>query len=354
MRQLDILSRLISAKNTINMVVGVIILISLILAFFAGWGFWVLLFCALAIFLAVNSFAIVSPGHRGYRITLGGYMSSKSFTPGLKFIYPFISSMTEVDVRLQKHEDTNVMKTKNLRDITLKYALTYQINEDYVPWLHAAIGEDKYIDNALCPWLDAIFTEVIAEKTYEDINGHLGELSREIEEKYLRKVAEGCYDYTKNYDGAEHKVVTTIPGAAPKVSYEPGVNLFSNMAVAIIDVKFDDEYTKTVSELASVEKQKEIVEKKAEQLLISQKAAAEAKKIEAEAEAEALKMKAAAEAEAMKLKGASENEVRERLGEILKSHPELIKEVLAKNFPKVYGGGATPLINLDELLGEKK
>lgn len=352
MRQTDVLSWLIGAKNTINKVVGVIIILSLILAFFAGWGFWFLLVIALAIFLLVNAFAIVSPGNRGYRVTLG-YISPKSQTPGLCWLWPFISSITEVDVRLQKHEDENVMKTKNLRDITLKYALTYQINENYVPWLHIAIGENKYVDDALCPWLDAIFTEVIAEKSYEDINGHLGDLSREIEEKYLRKVEERCYALTQNYDGAAHKVVTSVPGAAPTVSYEPGVNLFSNMTVAIIDVKFDDEYTKTVSELASVEKQKEIVEKKAEQLKISATAKAEATKIAAAADAEAMKLKAAAEAEAMKLKGASENEVRERLGEILKSHPELIKEVLAKNFPKVFGGGASPLINLDELLGEK-
>ncbi len=352
MRQTDVLSWLVSAKNTINKVVGVIILISFILAFFAGWGFGVLLFVALTVFLLVNALTIISPGNAGYMVTLGR-MSSKSYKPGLRLIWPFISSMTEVDVRLQKHEDTNVMKTKNLRDITLRYALTYQVNEDYVHWLHIAIGENKYVDDALCPWLDAIFTAVIAEKTYEDINGHLGDLSREIEIKYLAKVADGCYDYTKKYAGATHKVVTSVPGAAPTVSYEPGVNLFSNMAVAIIDVKFDDEYTKTVSELASVEKRKEIVEKKAEQLIISQKAAAEAKKIEAEAEAAALKMKAEAEAAALKMKGASENEVRERLGEILKEHPELIKEVLAKNFPKVFGGGATPLINLDELLGEK-
>ncbi len=354
MRQTDVLSWLVSAKNTINKVVGVIIGITLIIGLFAGGYYYLFPIIALGLFLLINSITIVSPGNRGFRVTLG-YISPKSQTPGICWLWPFISTITQVDVRLQKHEDTNVMKTKNLRDITLKYVLTYQVNEDYVPWLHTAFGEDNYIEKALCPWLDAVFTEVIAEKTYEDINGHLGELSREIEEKYLKKVEERCYDYTQKYKGAVHRVHSNPQGSSNvPVRLEPGVNLFSNMAVAIIDVKFDDEYTKTVSELASVEKRKEIVEKKAEQLIISQKAAAEAKKIEAAAEADALKMKAAAEAEAMKLKGASENEVRERLGEILKANPELIKEVLAKNFPKVYGGGATPLINLDELLGEKK
>jgi hypothetical protein len=72
------------------------------------------------------------------------------------------------------------------------------------------------------------------------------------------------------------------------------------------------------------------------------------KLIVADAEAEAQLKKARAEAEALKLKGASENEVKEKLGEILKTHPELLKEVLAKNFPKVYGG--SNIINLDNIL----
>ena len=60
---------------------------------------------------------------------------------------------------------------------------------------------------------------------------------------------------------------------------------------------------------------------------------------------------AEAEAEALKMKGASENEVKEKLGEILKTHPELLKEVLAKNFPKVYGGNN--IINLETVCREQ-
>jgi hypothetical protein len=47
------------------------------------------------------------------------------------------------------------------------------------------------------------------------------------------------------------------------------------------------------------------------------------------------------------MKGASENEVREKLGEILNAHPELLKEALAKNYPKVVGSGT--IVNLNSL-----
>jgi hypothetical protein len=54
----------------------------------------------------------------------------------------------------------------------------------------------------------------------------------------------------------------------------------------------------------------------------------------------------------MRIKGATENEIKERLGEILKINPELIKEVAAKNLPKVWGG--TSMINLDNIFGDGK
>ncbi|MCM1323762.1 MAG: SPFH domain-containing protein [Acetobacter sp.] len=253
------------------------------------------------------------PGYVGYQIVLGKMMKNP-VQAGLQFVWPFISSVTEVDVRLQKHEDSNVMKTANLRDITLSYALTYQIDKAQVAQLHATIGEDNYVVKALCPWLDAVMTQVVASKTYEDINGKLGDLSTEIEAAYLAKVENQCNNIA-------------------------GRNLFVNMSVAITDVKFDDEYTKAISDLAKTQKYKEIVEAKAEQMQII-----------AEAEAKAALTKAQAEADALKLKGASENEIKERLGEILKSHPELLKETLAKNFPKVFGGNS--IVNLDDLLGK--
>lgn len=309
----DFISGLVSAKSLINKIALGLFVLGLVLTFFHSLWWIALLSCIILVVLGVNALCIVMPGNIGYQIVLGKLMKSP-VDSGLQIVWPFISSVTEVDVRLQKHEDSNTMKTANLRDISLSYALTYQVNQTTVPQLHATIGEDDYINTALCPWLDAVMTQVVASKTYEDINGKLGDLSKEIEDAYLEKVKDQCKNIA-------------------------GTNLFINMSVAITDVKFDEEYTKAVSDLAKTQKEKEIIEAKAEQLQIS-----------AEAKAKALVTQANAEAEAMKLKGASENEVKERLGEILKAHPELLKETLAKNFPKVFGGNT--MINLDDILGK--
>lgn len=313
MENTDFVSALVSAKSLINKIAGAIALVGLLMFIYsAGWG-WTIIIIAVALILVVNSLCIVMPGNAGYLIILGRLIN-KPIQSGLRFVVPFISSVTEVDVRLQKHEDTNTMKTADLRDITLKYALTYEVNRNLVHLLHAHIGENNFVNTALCPWLDSVMTQIVASKKYEDINGRLADLSTEIETAYLAKVESQCRSIA-------------------------GQNLFSNMSVAIIDVQFDEEFTQAVSQLAKAVKEKEIVIAKAEQLKISE-----------QAQADALRIRAEAEADAMRLKGASENEVREKLGEILKTHPELIKEVLAKNFPKVYGSSVNPMLTMDDIM----
>ena len=316
----DFTSMILSMREKLNIPILIGILASVITAFFLGWVFWLVAAILVVFITFINGMYVIMPGYAGYKITLGA-MENKSFSAGFGWMMPFISSMSEVDITRQRHEDTNKMKNRERRDIALTYVLTWNLNPHYVHVLHATIGESDYISKALCPQLDAAFSEVVAEKTYEDINGKLADLSSEVKNNF-----EPRYDH----------------------------NLFENVELNIINVQFDKDYEDAVSEMAKVEMQRKIVEEKSEQLKISTQAQAEARQMEADGEAAYVRKMAEAEAEAMKVKGASENEVREKLGEIYQARPELIQELLAKNFPKVYGGGnVTPMMDLGELLGNK-
>ena len=75
------------------------------------------------------------------------------------------------------------------------------------------------------------------------------------------------------------------------------------------------------------------------------------KKIAAQAEKDVRILRAEAVAEYKRLIGESENEVREALGRIFQTYPELVKETLAKNFPKIIGANVLGNIDLDKMLG---
>lgn len=320
MENKDFTSTILSLREKLTKPLMMVAVLCGIASVFLGWGFMGLAGIIVIFVTFLNGMYVIMPGNAGYKITLGK-LASRSYPAGFGWMIPFVSSMTPVDITRQRHEDTNTLKNKNRREVTLRYILTWALNPDNIHILHATIGENEYINKALCPQLDTAFTEVISSKTYDEINADLANIASEVKDNYELR-----YDH----------------------------NLFVDVEINIIEVKFDTDYEKTIAEAATVEMRKDIVEKQAEQLRISAKAKADARVLLAEGEAAYIKKTAEAEAEGLKLKGASENEIKEKLGEILKGHPELIREVLAKNFPKVYGSGATPLINLDELLGNKQ
>ena len=261
----DFTSMILSMREKLTKPLLIVTVVSIVAAIFLGWGFGVLAAVVFIFVVFINGMYVIMPGHSGYKITLGK-MANSSFKSGFGWMIPFISSMSEVDITRQTHKDTNAMKNRERRDIFLTYVLTWNVCPNNVHTLHATIGENEYVGKALCPQLDAAFTEVVANKTYEDINGKLADLSAEVKANF-----EPRYDHS----------------------------LFQNVELNIIEVKFDKDYEDAVSEMAKVEMQRKIVEEKAEQLKISTNAKAEATKIEAAGEAEAMRLKAAAEAEAM-------------------------------------------------------
>lgn len=326
MKNKDLLSAIIAGRNVVTVVtlVGVVVGIILLTVFGKGIG-WTFMGISFGVLLLVHSLVIVQPGHAGY-LKVFEVLQNESYSQGIHFVTPFISTMKEVDIRLKQHScKTEKMMNKNLREVRIDYVLNYRVNEKLVHLLHKYIGEDSFMQTALCPWLDSCIAQVIASKEYDQINGQIKGLQTEVQQLFEAKVTEECKKFE---DAAE--------------------NIFAQISVSIQNIEYDAEYQKSISELAVADNEIKIVEKKKEQKRLIAEANAEALKIGAEAEAEAMKKKAEAEAEALRLKGASENEVKEKLGEILKAHPELLKEVLAKNFPKVYGGGN--IINLDNLL----
>ncbi len=301
----DFTSMILALRGKVTMPLLIATVLCMLAAIFFGWGFWIVALFLLSFVIFINGMYVIMPGHAGYKIVLGN-MTNKSFQAGFGWMIPFISSMTEVDITRQTHKHTNLMKNKERRDITLEYVLTWNLKADNVHTLHATIGENDYIGKALCPQLDASFNEVVANKTYEDINGKLAELSKEI---------------TATFE--------------PRYNH----NLFENVQLNITEVKFDKDYEDGVSRLAKAEMETKISEEQKKRKEIDAEAEAKVKEIQAAADAAYIKMVKEAEAEGMKMTGTA-----------LKQNPELIKNKLAENYPKVVGG-ATPMISLDSLDG---
>ena len=136
MATVDFTSMILSMREKLTKPLLIITVLFIVAAFYLGWGFWLVAAILLVFVTFINGMYVIMPGHAGYKITLGA-MANKSFSAGFGWMIPFISSMSEVDITRQRHQDTNNMKNKERRDIALTYVLTWNLNPAHVHTLHA-------------------------------------------------------------------------------------------------------------------------------------------------------------------------------------------------------------------------
>lgn len=309
----DFISGLVSAKSLVNKIGGGLLALGIILSFFSlGWGIGLTL-TAIIVLLGTNTIYIIPQGYYGYVMVMEKDASSaKKNGWGLKI--PVISTLTLVSADPYVHTEELQVQNANNDNTGITYTLSFNFKRDKAHQLKQkvhSLSPKDYAERFLCPAIREAFGDICSQKT----NGELSAQRSQIAQDVLRRL--GTDNFVEN------------------ISLTLGENLHYSPATE----KANEQLAAKAREAEIAKAERSIVEERAEQLKISAQAKADAMRIEAEAEADAFK-----------LKGDSENEIRKNLGKILKNHPELIKEELAKNFPKVFGGNS--IINLDDILGK--
>ena len=326
--------------------------------------------------LLANSIWFVPTAFVGYK-QLFGRLSEESYSEGLHWIVPFFTDTYLMDIAVQTRTINDTKKVRDRNDILLECTLTYQLDERYVHILFRHLRE-TYYSTHLSRWIDAVFDTYVSTLTYPEFQLRKAEIEQIASKLIKTMVDEKCEELTKDMglgmrNTTRYQLVTkyeekpdpTDPTGASTIfvpvmlsinengeetlveektceEYFPtveGINFFKSIDLKINRVKFEAQYEEARAKVAvaRAEAEEELQKKKRME-------------IEAEAKKNVRILEAQAEAEYKRQIGASENEVKEKLGEILKTHPELLKEVLAKNFPKVFGGNT--MINLNDLLGD--
>ena len=125
-----------------------------------------LVLAAVALFvialLGAQSTFIVPPGHRGVMVTLGKV--AEDFRPeGLGFKVPFITTVHLINVRQQTvYKDTTCI-SKDLQQISIKFAVLYRIPEESVVQIFQSYKGDPF-DTLVMPRVDEALKEVTKER----------------------------------------------------------------------------------------------------------------------------------------------------------------------------------------------
>lgn len=261
--------------------------------YFAGG---LILLAGLIIF---RPFTIVNAGQRGVVMRFG-QVQDTVLGEGIHFIFPVVTSVKKLNVRVQKSSFQSDAASKDLQRITTELAVNWHIEPSKVNRVFQNIGdEDNIVTGIITPAVSEVLKAATAKKTAEEIITKRTTLKEEIDTHLATRLA----DYGVIVDD-----------------------------VSLVNFSFSPEFSKAIES-------KQIAEQEAKQAsFIAQKATQEA------------------QADINRAKGQAEAQRLQRLT----LTPELLqKQAIEKwdgRFPMVMGGNGTlPLVNINpEKLSERK
>lgn len=201
--------------------------------------------------LLLSSFATVSPGHTGVRVTLGA-VSSSTLTEGLHFKIPFVQAIKKMDNRVQKIEASCAAASKDLQTISSNVAVNIRLNPASSAEIYQSVGLN-YDDKIILPVIQEIVKAVTAKYTAEELITKRQDVSEQMKELLQTKIkAYGLTVYNFN----------------------------------VINFDFSEEFSKAIEAKQTAQQ----MALKAEQDLRRVQVEAEQKVAQAQAEAEALRL----------------------------------------------------------------
>ena len=198
-----------------------------------------------------SSFTTIKSGEIGLKSRFGEIVSQTT-QEGIQFKVPFVEKVTKVNMKVQKADVTSSSATKDLQDVSISFAINFQLSPEKVMDLYKKIGQN-YVEIILQPATQEALKNVTSKYTAEELITKRSEVSQQIIEELSAKV--GKYGIIIN-------------------------------ELNIIDLNFSEAYNKAIEDKQVAEQEV----KKAQQELEKTKIEAEKKVAEAKAEADALKL----------------------------------------------------------------
>lgn len=198
-----------------------------------------------------NSFTTIKSGEIGLKSRFGQIVSQTT-QEGIQFKVPYIEKVTKVNMKVQKADITSSSATKDLQDVSIAFAINYQLQADKVMDLYKTVGA-SYVETILQPATQEALKNVTSKYTAEELITKRSEVSQQIIQDLSAKVNK----------------------------YGIIINELN-----IIDLNFSEAYNKAIEDKQVAEQEV----KKAQQELEKTKIEAEKKVAEAQAEADALRL----------------------------------------------------------------
>ena len=144
--------------------------------------------------IIANPFAMVGPGERGVKVTLGK-VSPESYPEGIHLITPFISKMKTMDVKTQKNNIETSVYTKDIQQARISYVINYNLVPEMAYKMYQEIGMD-YRNKILVPVAEGVIKDVIGKWNAQDLVANREVATNDILEKLIDQVKDKYINVT--------------------------------------------------------------------------------------------------------------------------------------------------------------
>ena len=282
----------------------------------------------LALFLFVNSLAIVPVGSTGIMLTLGRVEEGKALSEGMHLKIPFIQKIVSMDNRVKKLELSTEAFSKDIQTVSATLAVNYRMIPEKSFEIYRQHGT-QFENNIIVPATHEVLKSVCAQYTAEELISKRAESSDMMRDELAAKLGEL---------GIE-------------------INDFN-----IIDFDFSAEFIEAVEskqvaeqlrKKAATENETAIAQAEREKQVSIKQSEAEAERVRIQAEAKAQSMLIAAEAEANAVKLAADAEAYRMENEGKYITDELIDKIIAENWDgklPVVSGSSASILDVSSLI----
>lgn len=144
---------------------------------------------ALVILLAFNSFVIINPGQAGV-LSILGKARDGALLEGLHFKLPFASIVDVYDVTVQKFEVPAQSSTKDLQDLTARFAINFRLDPTKVVSIRRKQGTlQNLVATIIAPQTQESFKIAAALRTAEQSITQRSQLKEDFDQALSERLA---------------------------------------------------------------------------------------------------------------------------------------------------------------------
>ncbi|MEM7724927.1 MAG: prohibitin family protein [Cyanobacteria bacterium P01_A01_bin.45] len=136
---------------------------------------------ALVIIVGLNSFVIINPGQSGV-LSILGKAQDRALLEGIHLKAPLISNVDIYDVTIQKYEIPAQSATKDLQELTAKFAINFRIDPEQVVQIRRTQGTlQNIVAKIIAPQTQESFKIAAARRTVEEAITLRNELKQDFD-----------------------------------------------------------------------------------------------------------------------------------------------------------------------------